>query len=184
MADPLDSLDDGSALATLMRHLYPRLLESAFVDAAAQGLTVTWTLDNPFVQDVLDALAEQVQAVAETTRDEIRALVGRQASEGWSLEQLAAELDHLAEVRSATRAEVIARTETARAYSLGSLAAYTVSGQVAATEWLTAGDERECAICAPLDGTQAALGQSFDGGIFFPPAHPNCRCAVRPVLTT
>ena len=89
----------------------------------------------------------------------------------------------LAEVRSATRAAVIARTETARAYALGSLAAWQVSGEVAASEWLTAGDELECPICAPLNGQQANLGRPFAGGLYYPPAHPNCRCALLPVLT-
>ena len=169
MPDPTDSLDDGSTLATLMRGLYARLLEAAFADAAASGIGVAWDLANPYVQDVLDALAEQVRGVAETTRDEIRALVARQ--------------DQLAKVRSATRAAVIARTETARAYALGSLAAWQVSGEVAASEWLTAGDELECPICAPLNGQQANLGRPFAGGLYFPPAHPNCRCALLPVLT-
>lgn len=183
MADLTDNLDDGSALAELMRGLYQRLLEAAFDDAAASGIGVAWDLANPYVQDVLDALAEQIKGVAATTKDEIRALVARQAAEGWSLERLASELEQLAGVRSATRAAVIARTETARAYALGSLAAWQVSGEVAASEWLTAGDELECPICAPLNGQQADLGRPFDGGIYFPPAHPNCRCALLPVLT-
>ena len=182
MPDPTDSMDDGSALAALMRGLYPLLVEAAFTDATGLGLSVAWDLDNPFVQDVLDALADQVVGVAETTKDEIRALVGRQAAEGWSLDELADAIQQAGVTRSASRATAIARTETTRAYSLGSLAAFEVSGQIDRVEWLTAQDEKTCPICEPLDGRVVALGNPFDGGVYFPPAHPNCRCALLPVL--
>ena len=182
MPDPTDNLDDGTGLAALMRRLYPLLVEAAFADASAFGISVDWDLDNPFVQDVLDALADEVKGVAETTKDEIRALVGRQAAEGWTIDQLAAELEQSGVTRSAARAAIIARTETTRAYSLGSIAAFQVSGVVDRLEWLTAQDEKTCPECAALDGQVAAMGQSFDGGVMFPPAHPNCRCAILPVL--
>ena len=180
--DPTDSLDDGSLLQSLMRRLYPLLVEAAFADAAALGIAVDWDLENPFVQDALDALADEVKNVAETTKDEIRALVGRQAAEGWTIDELAAELERSGVTRSAARAAIIARTETTRAYSLGSIAAFQVSGVVDRLEWLTAQDEKTCPECAALDGQVAAMGQSFDGGVMFPPAHPNCRCAILPVL--
>ena len=182
MPDPTTSMDNGSTLATLMRGLYPLLVEAAFTDAAAQGLGVAWDLDNPFVQDTLDALADQVVGIAETTKDEIRALVGRQAAEGWSLDELADAIRQAGITRSAARAATIARTETTRAYSLGSIAAFQVSGQVDRLEWLTAQDEKTGPECAALDGRIVALGKAFDGGVYFPPAHPNCRCAILPVL--
>ena len=120
--------------------------------------------------------------IAKVPKDEIRALVGRQAAEGWTIDELAAELERSGVTRSAARAAIIARTETTRAYSLGSIAAFQVSGVVDRLEWLTAQDEKTCPECAALDGQVAAMGQSFDGGVMFPPAHPNCRCAILPVL--
>ncbi len=180
--DPTDNLDDGSLLVALMRRLYPLLVEAAFADASAFGIAVDWDLDNPFVQDVLDALADEVKNVAETTKDEIRALVGRQAAEGWTLDELADAIEQSGVTRSASRAAIIARTETTRAYSLGSIAAFQVSGQVDRLEWLTAQDEKTCPECSALDGTVTEMGKAFDGGVMFPPAHPNCRCALLPVL--
>ena len=182
MPDPTDSLDDGTGLVALLRRLYPLVVEAAFADAAELGIAVVWELDNPFVQDVLDALADQVVGVAETTKDEIRALVGRQAAEGWSIDELAEAIQQAGVTRSTSRATAIARTETTRAYSLGSLAAFEVSGQVDRVEWITAQDEKTCPICEPLDGRVVAMGNPFDGGVYFPPAHPNCRCALLPVL--
>ncbi len=165
-----------------MRRLYPLLIEAAFADASLAGLPVDWDLENPFVQDVLDALADEVKGVAETTKDEIRALVGRQAAEGWTLDELADALEQSGITRSASRAAIIARTETTRAYSLGSIAAFQVSGVVDRLEWLTAQDEKTCPECSALDGRVTDMGKAFDGGVMFPPAHPNCRCALLPVL--
>lgn len=180
--DPTDNLDDGGLLQSLMRRLYPLLVEAAFADASAFGISVDWDLENPFVQDVLDALADEVKNVAETTKDEIRALVGRQAAEGWSIDELAQAIEQAGVTRSAARATIIARTETTRAYSLGSIAAFQVSGVVDRLEWLTAQDEKTCPECSALDGQVIDMGKSFDGGVMFPPAHPNCRCALLPVL--
>lgn len=182
MPDPTDSLDDGTGLAALMQRLYRLILEAAFADASLLGIPVEWDLENPFVQDVLDALADEVRGVAETTKDEIRALIGRQAAEGWTLDELAEQLEQSGVTRSAARAAIIARTETTRAYSLGSITAFQVSGVVDRLEWLTAQDEKTCPECAALDGQVTVMGQSFDGGVMFPPAHPNCRCAILPVL--
>ena len=67
MPDPTDSLDDGTGLAALMQRLYRLILEAAFADASLLGIPVEWDLENPFVQDVLDALADEVKGVAETT---------------------------------------------------------------------------------------------------------------------
>lgn len=183
MADVVDSLDDGAELEKLARRFYPLLLERAFGDAGRQvGIGIAFDLANDAVQLVLDELAQQVRRVAETTRADVQALVGRQAAEGWSVAELAAEIARLGEVASTTRAEVIARTETAAAYSRGSLLAYEQSGVVSHVEWLTAEDELTCPVCAPLNGVRAKLGAPFPGGIYFPPAHPNCRCALSPVV--
>ena len=80
------------------------------------------------------------------------------------------------------RAEDIAITEVTRAYALGNLAAWEASGVVGKSEWRTARDELVCPICAPLHGKQAALGETFDGIVASPPAHPKCRCSLAPVV--
>lgn len=184
MADILDSLDTGDDLIELVKRFYPLLIERAFGDAERElGVGIAFDLDMPQVQEVLDELARRVRSVADTTREQIRELVGRQAAEGWSVEQLADEIARLGEISSLTRAELIARTETAAAYSRGSLLAYLESGVVGEVEWLTAEDELTCDICAPLNGTRVKLGRVWPGGIEHPPAHPNCRCALVPIVS-
>lgn len=177
-------LDDGDVLATLLRRYYPLLLEQAYGDAA-DLLTVdlAFDLDNPLVQEVLGELAQQVRRVTDTTKDEIRALIGKQADEGWSIPELAAEIRKLGEIHSKQRATLIARTETAAAYSRGSLLAYQQSGVVAAVEWLATLDDLTSPECAALHGTQAPLGEAFADGTLHPPRHPRCRCTLVPVLS-
>lgn len=180
--DPTAGLDDGKAVAALMKPFYVQLLRDAFGDAADAGIAVSFDLENPFVQQTIAGLAKKVKGVAETTRADIQMLVGQQAGNGWSAQELAQAIRDQGITRSETRAMLISRTETAAAYSQGSIAAYRASGVVKQTEWLTAGDDDDCPICAALNGTRADLGDMFDGDIDAPPAHPACRCVLSPIV--
>ena len=120
--------------------------------------------------------------ITDGTREMLRRLVTDAIEEGHSNEFLA---DALADIYafSDERAEVIARTETARADVEGNLAGYRASGLVAAKQWLTAPDC--CDLCQELDGEQVGLDEQFpDGGGSGPPLHPQCRCDVLPVLSS
>ena len=98
------------------------------------------------------------------------------------------------------RAVLIARTETIWAFNEGATIAYQQSGVVSDVEWLTAEDERVCQWCGPMDGRIQTLGTNFwdmgtemegdKGGILrftaepivHPPLHPQCRCAIAPIV--
>ena len=98
------------------------------------------------------------------------------------------------------RATKIARTETIWAFNEGAVIAYEQSGVVTEVEWLTAEDERVCQWCGPMDGRVQTLGTNFwdmgtemegdKGGILrftaepivHPPLHPQCRCAIAPIV--
>lgn len=175
-------IDFGDEAAALFNRFYPLLLQNAWQDAVdILGVELAFDLDNPFVQGVLQELAEQVVAIVETTRDEIRVLVGRQAAEGWSINQLADEIAQLAETHAPRRAKMIARTETATAYTRGSLLAYEESGVVARLEWLLGPES--CEICQEIAAQTPtiALGETFHDGAMVP-AHPGCTCAIAPVV--
>lgn len=178
--DPTAGLDDGSGVAALMKHFYQALVEDAFQDADDAGLDVSFSLDNPHVQDVLSSLAKNIKGVASTTRDEITALVGRQADEGWSVEELAKQIRDKGAIASRSRALTIARSETARAYSLGSKTAWKISGVVDRVEWQLGPDP--CPECESLGGKVVGIDEEFADGIDTPPAHPNCTCNLMPVL--
>jgi SPP1 gp7 family putative phage head morphogenesis protein len=79
----------------------------------------------------------------------------------------------------ANRADVIARTEIIRAHAEGQLDALQRLGveQVGvAVEWSTAGDDRVCPLCRPLDGVVYPIAKAH--GLI--PRHPRCRCAFLP----
>lgn len=78
------------------------------------------------------------------------------------------------------RAIVIAQTEMARAYAEGQLdgfeAARVDTVQLFA-EWSTAGDDRVCPKCQPMDGKILKIEEAR--GLI--PLHPRCRCAWIPI---
>jgi SPP1 gp7 family putative phage head morphogenesis protein len=175
------ALDSGDTIERLMRPYYVQLAKLAFDDANADhSLGVAFDLDNPYVQTVIDQLAKQVRNVTDTTKQQIADLTGRAADEGWSSEQLARQIRQLGVDMSRSRSLTISRTESASGYTGGSIAAYQASGVVSETEWLMGPDS--CDICQALDGTRAALGDDYPGGISGPPAHPRCTCVLVPII--
>lgn len=78
-----------------------------------------------------------------------------------------------------SRADTIARTEIMRAHAEGQLDAMEQMGVEAvgaAIEWSTAGDDRVCPKCQPLEGVVLKIKEAR--GML--PRHPNCRCAWVP----
>lgn len=75
------------------------------------------------------------------------------------------------------RAKMIARTEIINAYNVGAKKRYEQAGLTEKEMvWITTFDERTCETCAGYDGmTIARTGE-------IPPAHPNCRCAIAPLV--
>lgn len=122
--------------------------------------------------------AELIDGIDKTTRDVLTDLITQAVSDGWSAADLS---DAIASggVFSEERADMIARTELATAFTEGSISAWEESGVVAGKQWLAAPDC--CDICAELDGSVVALDDDF-GEVSGPPLHPNCRCDVAPVL--
>lgn len=176
-------LDLGAGLTTLLRRAYVDLLAAAHGDAVdALGFEAAFDVELPEVQEVLKGVGKRAEGITRTTRRQLQALVGQAAAEGWSNERLAQEIMALGKLLAPHRARVIATTETAFAYSAGSLLAYKRSGVVGKVQWLTAPDEQVCAICKPLDGKTVALGKPFLKGVMHPPAHPMCRCVLIPVV--
>jgi HK97 family phage portal protein len=123
------ALDMGPEARALYNRFYPLILRHSWNDAAAElGIELAFDLENKWVKEVLDDLAKAIVGIAETTREEVRSLVAKQAEEGWSIDELAAEIRKLKEVHSTARARTIARSETAIAYNKGSLAGYREAG--------------------------------------------------------
>lgn len=175
-------LDDGAELWAITRPHVIRLLEIAWSDAAEAGLVdAAFDLELPEVQEVLDTISTRVKTVAGTTREAVMELVGQAAREGHGVDWLTDQLqEHYA--FSPIRAEVIAATETAQAYSAGAMLAYKRSGQVRGTEWLLAASDF-CPKCEEAAARGVVpLGEEYAPGVPHPPMHTRCRCSISAVL--
>lgn len=183
MADPLDDYDwDGVAdgLSNIMSDFYPDILKLAYTEAdALLPVRVAFDLANPRVKDVIGELAKKIRNVSDTVRDDARRVVSDGLDRGDSIGSIAKALRQYGVTDSKSRSDMIARTETATAYSRGSLLAYGDAG-VKRKKWLAEDDapDSECQI----DGEIVDLDESFSNGLDSPPVHPNCRCAVAPVI--
>ena len=120
-------------------------------------------------------------AITDGTRELLRATVRQAIEEGQSAKQLAdAVQDNYA--FSESRAEMIGRTEIARAVEAGNLAGWKKSGVVRRVRWLLGSehdeehDRDECDENAEAGAIE--LGQAFPSGDEAPPAHPRCECAL------
>jgi SPP1 gp7 family putative phage head morphogenesis protein len=133
-----------------------------------------------------DRAASLVTQIEENTRDMLRDTVAQAIEEGWSADELAQEIAGSIGF-SDDRAETIARTELIAANNQGNLAAYkdaASQGIAVQKEWLTAGDDLVSEECqANEDQGPIPLDDDFDSGDDAPPLHPNCRCAVAPVVS-
>jgi SPP1 gp7 family putative phage head morphogenesis protein len=153
----------------------------------ALGLTIDWTL--PFTQAANWArvnAAELVTQVLDTTKERIRTVVANWIeAPDMTLPDLWRQLqaDH---GFSRYRAELIAQTETTKAYTEGEIVAareIEAGGLLEyVKQWQTVMDERVCHVCEPMQGkTAAGSSGEFDtlaGLLQGPPAHPGCRCWV------
>lgn len=123
--------------------------------------------------------AEVVAKVSTTSMETFVKLFPGWVESGAHLDELIKQLTPIYK----SRARIIAATETTRAYAQGNLITWGAAGVINKVRWYTANDERVCPICGELNGKETALGENFPGYNFnSPPAHPNCRCWIQPVV--
>lgn len=194
----------------LIEALFPGLedaeVRAGMEDVVRRALDAGWTFgqgelerDVAWTPSQRDAyvdsqIGQLVKRVNDTTKAAIQSVVDRSIREGWATSELQAKLQ--ADVAFApSRALTIARTETTKAVSAGSAAAYASAadeGIEVELEWMAQPGARDAH--ASLDGQVVKQGNSFvipDGdyagrtarypGDFGVAALDiNCRCGVRP----
>lgn len=144
------------------------------------GFGFDWTLANTDARDWANRYAgELIRNINDTTRRQVRQVVSAWIENG---DPLPALIRELAPTFGRQRAQLIASTEVTRAYAEANRRAYQASGVVQEMQWRTANDERVCPVCGPLHDKRTRLDGNFEGGIESPPAHPNCRCWIVPVI--
>ena len=189
----LEQLDIDGVAVSVVDEITPtirRLFQEAGISAVAiaelnsdEAGTASDQLDTAAADFVEQHGAELVKGIADTTRERLRDTIGEAVTDGYSSQKLASAIaDDYG--FSTSRALTIARTEVAYAHVQGNLAGWKATGQVERKRWIV-GDGC-CDACQDLDGVEVDLDGTFDyedGPVDAPPAHPNCRCDVEPVLT-
>lgn len=133
-----------------------------------------------WLQRLLDDSGVTISSVAAHRIDEIAAVLSEALERGASVQETAQALRGVLD--NATWAHTTAWTEMNRATSAAALAEYAAEG-IAASEWMTAFDQRVCPRCrANEDAGPVLLGERFPSGDRHPPGHPRCRCGLLPVL--
>lgn len=121
----------------------------------------------------------ELKGVTDTVSQQMSRILSNGLASGRGPIAIARQMTEAIGSLSRTRAEVIARTETIAAHAEGQLDAFQRLGEETVgveAEWSTAGDERVCPLCAPLDGVIMPIEEAR--GLL--PRHPNCRCSWSP----
>jgi HK97 family phage portal protein len=125
--------------------------------------------------ETVKALAERVTNINETTREQIARIVKDGLTAGEHPRVIARSLTDLFTDMKRSRAETIARTETANVMNLSAIDAYEASGVVTAVKVLDGDFDEEC---ARVNGQTWSFAQARANPI----AHPRCVRAYAPVV--
>lgn len=121
--------------------------------------------------------------IDEATRDEIRSIIANGLEDNIGRDEIA-ELIQESTAFSEERSQLIADTEVARANQMGVLNGYMAGREIGVKvkkQWWA--DENPCEDCvANADEGPIDLDDLFPSGDDAPPAHPNCECAIIPVV--
>jgi SPP1 gp7 family putative phage head morphogenesis protein len=154
-------------------------------DISTASVDIEGAIQTPTHADRIGVIYTRTYNDLEGITATMDAQISRTLAEGLSLGQnpvtIARDISNRIEAIGIHRATVLARTEVIRAHHMASIQAYRnfgVEGVKVNAEWITAGDSRVCELCAPLNGKVFKLNE-IEGKI---PVHPQCRCAVLPVV--
>ena len=167
--------------------------QGAIEDASAEALSTVGLSDDEKITNLVnrravkaaeDQAAELVTNIDAATKNMLRSAIADGLERNIGLDQIAEGLsDQFA--FSEDRADLIARTEISHSNSTGAMAGYRAAKSEAGVnlkkEWLLGPEP--CEICvANNDQGPIDLDDDFDSGDDAPPAHPNCECAISPVV--
>lgn len=140
------------------------------------------SFNRPVHRDKVKILAGRVFTDLKNVTEDMSAKITRSLTDGLiqglNPRDIAKRMDEAVGI-GITRANIIARTEITRAHAEGQLDAMVRLGVTEvgfAVEWSTAGDERVCPLCEPLEGIVLKIEEAR--GLI--PRHPQCRCALLP----
>jgi SPP1 gp7 family putative phage head morphogenesis protein len=148
-----------------------------------KAVEVDWSLlareARDFAQQYLYNL---IRNLDDTTRASVQDAVAKWIESGEGLDKLKDSLQTI--FNDEARAQLIAQTESTRAYAEGSQERYR-RADVKYVKWNTVRSGTVCPTCEALGKeAPAPIEQGFKAasGNAFPPNHPGCRCWLRPVV--
>ena len=143
-------------------------------------------------------LEDITSSMAQTVREELT----EGLAAGENPREMARRLNDELEDITHRRLRTLARTEVINSHTTATLDRYERAGAdtVQHGEWADADDDDVCPICSALDGREYSIDEMRSGTFEFepgpdqpdylggvypirPPAHPNCRCTILPVIT-
>jgi len=146
-------------------------------------------------------ISKMARSYNETTLQQLKNVLGEEMNNpgGTTLAKLTNAVDGVYSYADERRAGLIAKTESFRAANWANKQAWQQSGVVKTVQWYSAEDEKVCQWCqamvdqGPIDindnfadagdkiaGTDGGIMTADYGDIEAPPAHPDCRCYLRP----
>ena len=190
--DIADAVLDPMVLALSAGHQYAA--DEAEIDISGSIGDAINVLGRDYAEAHAASLSKQMNAA---TVREVRRIISNGITERQSIEDITKALEQNT-VFDTRRARIVARTETARAFTEGELQAMEQSDSVAGKKWLKA--PMACPFCeqaakatqsGPIGvrdpflqaGTISAGGRTMKlpEPLMAPPLHPNCRCGIRSV---
>lgn len=155
------------------------------------------------VQNLFTRNFEELQGITSEMNRQISRELSAGFTAGENPRRIASRITDRVDKIGKTRATVLARTEVINAHSTATLNRYErfgVEGVTVRAEVSTAGDRRVCPVCASLEGETFTIDEARSGTWTFnpddpeipdslkgakrfkPPIHPQCRCALIPVV--
>jgi hypothetical protein len=192
--DVLDWKDEAKRLREVIGRWYVTLGQDAYEAASEElAISVPWDVDQPGVREILAELGKRVTEVTDVSRKKVGRMVTAAIERGYNLDQLVNGVEDSSfgglralvegwastpQGRAGSRAALIAVTETATAYNLAGLTAYTDSGIVKVVEVF---DGEGCGWLNHDDSDKAnGTLRSVDEAVEHPIAHPRCQRAFGP----
>jgi SPP1 gp7 family putative phage head morphogenesis protein len=156
--------------------------ENTFFDGSLNEF-LTQAFDAPEAQSKIELIATRsysaLKGITQEMETKMSRILAQGIADGRNPRVLAREMAKQITDISKPRALRIARTEVIHAHAEGQLDSFerlNVEEVTVLAEWLTAGDDRVCELCAELEGVVMKVVEAR--GLL--PRHPNCRCTWVP----
>ena len=130
----------------------------------------------PALKWLLTRIGWAAEQIGEETARLLSEALAAGFEEGESIPDIAKRVREIFEGCSKHRSILIARTETISASAQGAIEGYK-EADIEKVEWLSALDDRLCEDCDALNGETWPIDDAI-----MPPAHPDCRCCLIPVI--